>query len=142
MSRAASENLELCCDDDVAAGRDAAFRRKYGELLLSTAEEKPGPTLSSRFGGSKQAMKDRLTNLFVKKKRGRLLACTAVAVLILVGGLVACEGRPAMTDQEALEALEESLSYDGERVGLPSPRGTGSGTSISPDGRRWSGWGE
>ena len=112
MSRAASENLELCCDDDVAAGRDAAFRRKYGELLLSTAEEKPGPTLSSRFGGSKQAMRDRLTNLFVKKKRGRLLACTAVAVLILVGGLVACEGRPAMTDWEAVDALNESLSWD------------------------------
>lgn len=112
MSRAASENLELCCDDDVAAGRDAAFRRKYGELLLSTAEEKPGPTLSSRFGGSKQAMKDRLTNLFVKKKRGRLLACTAVAVLALVGGLVACEGRPAMTDWEAVDALNESLSWD------------------------------
>ena len=112
MSRAASENLELCCDDDVAAGRDAVFRRKYGELLLSTAEEKPGPTLSSRFGGSKQAMRDRLTNLFVKKKRGRLLACTAVAVLILVGGLVACEGRPAMTDWEAVDALNESLSWD------------------------------
>ena len=112
MSRAASENLELCCDDDVAAGRDAAFRRKYGELLLSTAEEKPGPTLSSRFGGSKQAMKDRLTNLFVKKKRGRLLACSALAVLILVGGLVACEGRPAMTDWEAVDALNESLSWD------------------------------
>ena len=112
MSRAASENLELCCDDDVAAGRDAAFRRKYGELLLSTAEEKPGPTLSSRFGGSKQAMRDRLTNLFVKKKRGRLLACTAVAVLILVGGLVACEGRPAMTDWEAVDALNESLNWD------------------------------
>ena len=123
MSRAASENLELCCDDDVAAGRDAAFRRKYGELLLSTAEEKPGPTLSSRFGGSKQAMKDRLTNLFVKKKRGRLLACAALAVLALVGGLVACEGRPAMTDQEAVEALEESLSYDGERVSFTIPEG-------------------
>ena len=123
MSRAASENLELCCDDDVAAGRDAAFRRKYGELLLSTAEEKPGPTLSSRFGGSKQAMRDRLANLFVKKKRGRLLACTALAVLILVGGLVACEGRPAMTDMEALEALEESLSYDGERVSFTIPEG-------------------
>ena len=123
MSRAASENLELCCDDDVAAGRDAAFRRKYGELLLSTAEEKPGPTLSSRFGGSKQAMRDRLANLFVKKKRGRLLACAALAVLALVGGLVACEGRPAMTDQEAVEALEESLSYDGERVSFTIPEG-------------------
>ncbi len=123
MSRAASENLELCCDDDVAAGRDAAFRRKYGELLLSTAEEKPGPTLSSRFGGSKQAMKDRLTNLFVKKKRGRLLACTAVAVLILVGGLVACEGRPAMTDMEAVNALLESVSYDGQELSFTIPKG-------------------
>ena len=123
MSRAASENLELCCDDDVAAGRDAAFRRKYGELLLSTAEEKPGPTLSSRFGGSKQAMRDRLTNLFVKKKRGRLLACTAVAVLILVGGLVACEGRPAMTDLEAVNALLESVSYDGQELSFTIPEG-------------------
>lgn len=123
MSRAASENLELCCDDDVAAGRDAAFRRKYGELLLSTAEEKPGPTLSSRFGGSKQAMRDRLTNLFVKKKRGRLLACTAVAVLILVGGLVACEGRPAMTDMEAVNALLESVSYDGQELSFTIPEG-------------------
>lgn len=118
MSRAASENLELCCDDDVAAGRDAAFRRKYGELLLSTAEEKPGPTLSSRFGGSKQAMRDRLTNLFVKKKRGRLLACTAVALLALVGGLVACEGRPAMTDQEAAEALNESVDFSLNAEGI------------------------
>ena len=118
MSQAASENLELCCDDDVAAGRDAAFRRKYGELLLSTAEEKPGPTLSSRFGGSKQAMRDRLTNLFVKKKRGRLLACTAVAVLVLVGGLVACEGRPAMTDQEAAEALNESVDFSLNAEGM------------------------
>lgn len=123
MSRAASENLELCCDDDVAAGRDAAFRRKYGELLLSTAEEKPGPTLSSRFGGSKQAMRDRLANLFVKKKRGRLLACTAVAVLVLVGGLVACEGRPAMTDMEAVNALLESVSYDGQELSFTIPEG-------------------
>ena len=68
-------------------------------------------------------MKDRLTNLFVKKKRGRLLACSALAVLILVGGLAACEGQPAMTDMEAVEALEESLSYDGERVSFTIPEG-------------------
>ena len=60
-------------------------------------------------------MKDRLTNLFVKKKRGRLLACSALAVLILVGGLAACEGQPAMTDMEAVEALEESTIPEGDR---------------------------
>ena len=75
-------------------------------------------TLSSRFGGSKQAMKDRLTNLFVKKKRGRLLACAALAVLALVGWLVACEGRPAMTDQEAAEALNESVDFSLNAEGM------------------------
>ncbi len=124
MSRAASENLELCCDDDVAAGHDAAFRRKYGELLLSTAEEKSGPTLSSRFGGSKRAMRDRLTNLFAKKKRGRALACLALAAMLLVGGLVACEGRPAMTDEEAVEAFQESVSFDGQELSFTIPEGS------------------
>ena len=107
----------------MTAGQDAAFRQRYGELLLSAGEEGRGPTLSSRFGGSGRTVKERLANLFVKKKRGRLLACATLAVLILVGGLVACEGRPAMTDRKALEALEASLSYDGERVSFTIPEG-------------------
>src|SRR5699024_8115201 len=53
----------------------------------------------------------------------RLLACTAVAVLILVGGLVACEGRPAMTDMEAVNALLESVSYDGQELSFTIPEG-------------------
>lgn len=118
MSRAASENLELCCDGDVTAGQDAAFRQRYGELLLSAGEEGRGPTLSSRFGGSGRTVKERLANLFVKKKRGRLLACATLAVLILVGGLVASEGRPSMTDQEALDALNESIDISLDTEGV------------------------
>ena len=108
MGRAASENLELCCDGDVTAGQDAAFRRRYGELLLSTAEEQPGPTLSSRFGGSGRTVKERLANLFLTKKRGRALACLAVAAVALLGALISC--RPAAEGGE--------LSQDGRLVGV------------------------
>lgn len=123
MNRVASENLELCCDDDVAAGGDADFRRQYGELLLSTAEEGRAPVLSSRFGGRKKTMKERLANLFVKKKRGRALMCAALAAVLLAAGLTACEGKTEMTDQEALDALVKSVAYDGERVSFTIPEG-------------------
>ena len=48
-------------------------------------------------------MKERLTNLFSHKKRSRLLLCAALAALLLLGGLTACEGQPALSDQEAME---------------------------------------
>ena len=126
MSRAASENLELCCDGDVTAGQDAAFRRRYGELLLSTAEEQPGPTLSSRFGGSGRTVKERLANLFLTKKRGRALACLAVAAVALLGALISCQPK-TMTDQEAVEALNESLDWslgnEGTTLSFTIPEG-------------------
>ena len=118
MNRAASENLELCCDDDVAAGQDAAFRRRYGELLLSTAEGQKAPALSSQFGGRSKTMKERLTNLFSHKKRSRLLLCAALAALLLLGGLTACEGQPALSDQEALDTLNESIQMEPDNQAL------------------------
>lgn len=116
MSRTASENLELCCDGDVTAGQDAAFRQRYGKLLLSAGEEGRGPTLSSRFGGSGRTVKERLANLFLTKRRGRALACLAVAVVALLGALTSCQPK-TMTDQEAVEALNESLDWSLDNEG-------------------------
>ena len=126
MSRAASENLELCCDGDVTAGQDAAFRQRYGELLLSAGEEGRGPTLSSRFGGSGRTVKERLANLFLTKRRGRALACLAVAVVALLGALTSCQPK-TMTDQEAVDALNErldwSLGNEGTTLSFTIPEG-------------------
>ena len=126
MSRAASENLELCCDGDVTAGQDAAFRQRYGELLLSAGEEGRGPTLSSRFGGSGRTVKERLANLFLTKRRGRALACLAVAAVALLGTLTSCQPK-TMTDQEAVDALNESLDWslgnEGTTLSFTIPEG-------------------
>ena len=126
MSRAASENLELCCDGDVTAGQDAAFRQRYGELLLSAGEEGRGPTLSSRFGGSGRTVKERLTNLFLTKRRGRALACLAVAAVALLGALTSCQPK-TQTGQEAMDALNESLDWslgnEGTTLSFTIPEG-------------------
>lgn len=93
MSREAGRNLELCCDGDVVRGRDSAFRRTYGEILLKTAAGAGrAPALSARMGVGKGHLKARLTNLFVKKKSGAALVCAVLAAVMLGGSLVSCTG--------------------------------------------------
>lgn len=125
MSRVAGQNLELCCDEDVAGKQDAAFRHRYGQLLLESAAEGAGPVLSSRFGSSKAELKARLRNLFVTKKRGRALVCLALACALLVGGLVACQAAEPATPEEQLDALEKSISYENSVLSFTLPEGEG-----------------
>lgn len=123
MSRVAGRNLELCCDEDVAGKENSAFRHRYGRLLLECAAEGAGPVLSSRFGSSKEELKARLTNLFVVKKRGRALVCLALACAVLVGGLVACEQTQNGGPDQAVEELENTITYDGQTVSFTLPEG-------------------
>lgn len=123
MSRVSGRNLELCCDEDVAGKQNAAFRHRYGQLLLECAAEGAGPVLSSRFGSSKEELKARLTNLFVAKKRGRALVCLALACAVLVGGLVACEQTQNSGPDQALEELENTITYDGQTLSFTLPEG-------------------
>lgn len=92
MTREASRNVELCCDDDVVRWRGKEFRRLYGEVLLRTAQESgPTPALSTRFGGGKAQMKERLSNLFRRKRHSAKLVCCVFLAALLTGALVACE---------------------------------------------------
>lgn len=125
MSRVAGRNLELCCDEDVAGKENCAFRRRYSQLLLESAAEGAGPVLSSRFGSGKEEVKARLTNLFVVKKRGRVLVWLALACALLVGGLVACQETQSPTPDAQLDALEKSISYQDEVLSFTLPEGEG-----------------
>lgn len=123
MGRVAGRNLELCCDEDVVGKEDAAFRRRYGRLLLECAAEGTGPVLSSRFGSGKEELKARLTNLFTAKKRGRLLVCLALACVLLLGGLVACEQPQDGGPDQAVEELKHTITYDGQTLSFTLPEG-------------------
>ncbi|WP_294548210.1 M56 family metallopeptidase [uncultured Pseudoflavonifractor sp.] len=130
MAREAGRNLELCCDEAVIRSLNGGGRREYGQVLLQAAADASGPALSTRFGSGKGQLKDRLGNLFLKKRRGVPLLCCALALVLALGGLVACEqaegGQPSpqttaentLTAREALDALKESISFDPDTAAL------------------------
>lgn len=111
MSREAGRNLELCCDEDVVRGRDKAFCRTYGDMLLKTAAGTGRtPALSARMGGGKSYLKVRLNNLFFQKKNSAALVCAVLAAAILGGSLVSCTGEaPEETPEDDMNAVTTSF---------------------------------
>ena len=123
MGREAGRNLELCCDDAVVRGRDEAFRRQYGAVLLRAAAG-GGVPLSTRFGGGKGQLKARLANLFRNKRNSAALVSISLACALLVTSLVACE-QAELTPEEALDALEDSIAVEGDRISFTVPKHCG-----------------
>ena len=123
MGREAGRSLELCCDDAVVRGRDEAFCRRYGSVLLRTAAGGRMP-LSTQFGGGKGQLKARLGNLFRKKRNSAALVCIALACALLCTSLVACE-QAKLTPEEALDALEDSIAVEGDRISFTVPEHCG-----------------
>ena len=126
MAREAGRNLELCCDEAVIRSLNGGGRRAYGQVLLQAAADASGPALSTRFGSGKGQLKDRLGNLFLKKRRGVPLLCCALALVLALGGLVACEQAEGgetpsgntLTAREALDTLQESIAFDPDTAAL------------------------
>ena len=123
MGREAGRSLELCCDDAVVRGRDEAFRRRYGSVLLRTAAGGRVP-LSTRLGGGKGQLKARLANLFRNKRNSAALVSISLACALLVTSLVACE-QAELTPEEALDALEDSIAVEGDRISFTLPEHCG-----------------
>lgn len=91
MDRAAGRCLELCCDDEVVRGLPEEARWRYGAVLLETAGNVRPLAFSTCFAGGKEQMKERLANLFARKRNSMALVCVVLAAVLLAGGLVACE---------------------------------------------------
>lgn len=83
-----AEDLELSCDETVLLNADQATRRRYAELLLTTAGEQRGFTTC--LSASAKSLRYRLQNVMRPAKRhlGVLTAAAAFLVLTLPFGLV------------------------------------------------------
>lgn len=125
MCRQAGRNLEYCCDDAVVAGRDAAFRYDYGQVLLRHAAHGAGiPLYATRLSSGGRQMKGRLMNLFLKKKTGVMLVAVALCAAVAVGALVTVQSAQAetpMTAQEALDTLARSVTINDKELTFTIP---------------------
>lgn len=125
MCRQAGRNLEYCCDDAVVAGRDAAFRYDYGQVLLRYAAHGAGlPLYATRLSSGGRQMKGRLMNLFLKKKTGVMLVAAVLCAAVAVGALVTVRSAQAetpMTAQEALDTLAQSVTINDKELTFTIP---------------------
>lgn len=104
MARVAGEDMEAACDAQLTREMTSAEKRAYGELLLKAATDPGDLPLCTRFGGSGEQMRARLTQLFHPGRAGRTLAGAILCGAFLVVGLVACEsgGSGALAVDEAV----------------------------------------
>lgn len=125
MCRQAGRNLEYCCDDAVVAGRDAAFRYDYGQILLRYAAHGAGlPLYATRLSSGGRQMKGRLMNLFLKKKTGVMLVAVVLCAAVAVGALVTVQSAQAetpMTALDALDALAQSVTINDKELTFTIP---------------------
>lgn len=88
MSHVAGQDMEAACDGQLARDMTPEEKRAYGELLLSAAAKESSPALSTHFGGSKEQLKSRLTQLFRPGKTSRVLVCVLLCSTVVLSSLM------------------------------------------------------
>lgn len=128
LAKAAGETVELCCDEDVAAGQDTQFKLRYGQSLLRAAADSDKVVLSTSFGNGQ--MKERLINLFAEKKKSGLLLCALCGAALCIGCLVGCQVSAADHDLPAPSASASEVPA--QNVPTPEPAAPSASPSEVP----------
>ena len=114
--RKSADDMELSCDETVLAEADAVQRRKYADLLLTTAGEERGFTTC--LSANAKAMRYRLKNVVVPGKRrlGAVLAGALVFVLLMSYGSITLSYGPGVGETYIFEG--EAAAYSIRNVRL------------------------
>lgn len=101
MAGRAREDMELVCDELVAAGMNLEQRYQYNRILLAEVEQKRGKkiVLSTQFYGNFKALKTRVSRMMEGKPRrsGAFLAAVFFLAAVSFSLLVACEKNSVRT---------------------------------------------
>lgn len=128
MASAASKDMEISCDTDVAENFKPAQKKEYCDVILrcTSAKQAGAPMLSTYLGGSKNMLKKRITSIFTAgtKKKGFSAAAVCLALLLCSASLVGC----------ALAAQPLSASAPFDNIGTNSSAPSFS-TGIPAEGK-------
>lgn len=121
---------ELSCDEAVIQKLNHTSIRAYGDTLLATLRHSTTPfgaTMTLPLSKNAKWMKERLAAIMEFKKKGKICACIALGLtLVLAGGAVLCgfapaqwqgaETEPQGNGMETLKAPETSITYISDKI--------------------------
>lgn len=105
MSYVAGQDMEAACDSQLARDMTPEEKRAYGELLLSSAAKESSPALSTHFGGSKEQLKSRLTQLFRPGKTSRVLVCVLLCFAVVLSSLMVGQSAAVSSSESETQVL-------------------------------------
>jgi len=113
-----SRDMEMSCDEKVLSWEEN-IRKAYSITLLSFATNRRFPVPSPlAFGES--GVKSRIKNVLRWSKPRLVISIVAVAVCIAV--VAVSVTNPKLTPAQAMEALQESISFGGDTVSFIIPK--------------------
>ena len=112
MAKRAERDLEISCDSMAVQGRDAAYRKAYGLMILQEAERsiERQAALTTCFTDGKQALQERLVEIMNQSKRKKGMVLVAVMlVLTLTCGCFISYGK----SDKAAEPTQDAATSQG-----------------------------
>ena len=114
-----SEDIELNCDEMALRGKDDSVRRKYAELILTSAGEERGFTTC--LSANAKSLKFRLTNILHPKKKnnGMVLAGAVCFLLMMTCGSISFALESSSLNENVLkeaESVGRVFTYDNESI--------------------------
>ena len=126
LSRVADQDMEAACDGQMARSMTLEEKRAYGELLVMAAARESPVALSTRFGGGKEQLRARLTQLFRPGKASVALVCVLLGLAVVLSSLVAGTSATAYTPPAQPGTAEgetvpiDLAAVDVEPIGSPT----------------------
>lgn len=112
MAKRAERDLEISCDSAAVQGRDAAYRKAYGRMILQEAERsiEKQAALTTCFTDGKRALQERLVEIMnqSKRKKGMALVSVMLVLTLTCGCLISC-GK----DEKAPESTQDTAASQG-----------------------------
>lgn len=112
MAKRAERDLEISCDSAAVQGRDAAYRKAYGLMILHEAERsiERQAALTTCFTDGKQALQERLVEIMNQSKRKKGMVLVAVMlVLTLTCGCFISYGKSDNTEPAQDTAASQGI---------------------------------
>lgn len=118
LAKRANRDLEISCDGEAVQGKDAAYRKAYGMMILQEAERslQKQAALTTCFTDGKKALQERLVEILngEKRKRGMVLVAMTLVLALTCGCLVSYGGSDAsgevLTEKAALTAEQQEIT--------------------------------
>lgn len=94
MAKRAERDLEISCDSAAVQGRDMAYRKAYGQMILQEAERsiERRAALTTCFTDGKRALQERLREIMnqSRRRKGVLLVLLMLLLTVTCGCFIRC----------------------------------------------------